>query len=793
MPKVQVYFEYRTGISEELFRNIRLSGSWGQNGRYSDTWQTHAMQPVQGAYGHAYSTVIELEDSEIGKQFFWNILMDAPWQKDLPGITTESVLPDHPGLTRSFTLAASGSHECYWLTPCRSLGANKFFHEDGKAGICFSVWAPHAQKVETVIAADESGYIWDDGRGAASSFAMEKDVWGIWRTANTDPALADYAQWKGKKYMFRIAREDGSVAYRTDLFSRSQAGSGGKNPANEEWNGQAADLDSTKSCSVVKDPEEVCLSPEGPGDVQPPADFWKNEYDSLRPVPTKIKDLVIYEMHVAGLGAGHEGPGTLKDAMEMLDYLVDLGINAVELLPMSSFEGVAGWGYGSSHFYAIKYEPGARDQFKHFVRACHQKGMAVIVDVVYNHYSPDNDRCQWMYDTTRHDHNMYYYYKGQLGDYPQDFPEGGYCDNYSTGYLPNVGEEMVRKMMTGSAVAMALEYHVDGFRMDLTQALHSFNVLHKDGSPVPEANEAGIRFMREWVRTIRLCKPNIMLIAEDHSDWNMMARAPISGGVGFNAAWWAEWYHQLIGDATQDNSKARLLRNAGYGTKKPMAMNMFAGMMQESPGKVVYHSSHDEVGNSENSARNLEVSVNGMLFDNTRPWGEARCRVVAGLTILSAGTPMFFMGEEVAATQPYRFGDFLDHREDIKSLKENTGAAMFRFYRDIIRLRLENTALCSPFVDIIKVHNQNRVLGFRRWWNNDEFLIVACLNDQAFSNGYGVGHRNLKGKQWQEVFSSDSKDYGGSGASNPGVLDSTGGGLTLNIPANSIIVFAKVN
>lgn len=793
MSKIQVKFEYLTGISAELFQNIRLTGSWGPERRYSDSWQTQLMQPVKGAYGHVYTAVIELEDSEVGKQFFWNVLVDTPWQKDLSGITTESELPEHPGLIRSFTLAATGSLERYWLTPCRSLGANKYFHEDGSVGICFSAWAPHAQKVETVIAADDSGYIWDDDRGVASAFSMEKDVWGIWRTANTDPALSDYNQWKGRHYMFRVTREDGSKAYRTDLFSRSQAGSGGKNPAKEDWNGQATDLDSTKSCSVVKDPEEIFLTAEGPQDVQTAADFWKNEYDNLRPVPTRIEDLVIYEMHVAGLGANHEGPGTLKDAMEMLDYLVDLGINTVELLPMSGFEGVAGWGYGSSHFYAIKYEPGARDQFKQFVRACHQRGIAVIVDVVYNHYSPDNDRCQWMYDTTRHDHNMYYYYKGQLSDYPEDFPEGGYCDNYSTGYLPNVGEEMVRKMMIGSAVSMALEYHVDGFRMDLTQALHSFNVLHKDGSPVPEANEAGIRFMKEWARTIHLCKPGVMLIAEDHSGWNMVARAPISGGIGFNTVWWSEWYHQLIGDATEDASKARLLHNAGYGTRKPLAMNTFASVLQGSPGKIVYHSSHDEVGNSKNSARDIEVAVNGMLFDNTRSWGEARCRVVAGLTFLSAGTPMFFMGEEVAATQPYRFGDFLEHREDFRSLRENAGAAMFRFYRDIIRLRLGNAALRSPFVDIVKVHNQNRILSFRRWWNNDEFLIIASLNDQAFSNGYSLGHKNLKGKQWKEIFSSDRKEYGGSGSGNLNVLDSTSGSLTLYLPANSILVFSREN
>ncbi|MGZ9073838.1 MAG: hypothetical protein ACXW3G_13225, partial [Rhodoplanes sp.] len=105
-------------------------------------------------------------------------------------------------------------------------------------------------------------------------------------------------------------------------------------------------------------------------------EFWANEYDPLRPVPDRMDDLVIYEMHVGGLRVGERDasgkplPGSFKDAIALLDHLVELGVNAIELMPMSKAEGWT-WGYGTSHYFATEYSGGGRDQFKHFVRECH--------------------------------------------------------------------------------------------------------------------------------------------------------------------------------------------------------------------------------------------------------------------------------------------------------------------------------------------------------------------------------------------------------------------------------------
>ena len=168
------------------------------------------------------------------------------------------------------------------------------------------------------------------------------------------------------------------------------------------------------------------------------------------------------------------GRGTLQDAVNLIPYLLDLGVNCVELMPMSEFQDRADWGYSTSHYFAIEYSGGGRDKFKHFVRECHRNGIAVILDVVYNHYTFDEERAEWAYDSNAPENNIYYWYEGRTTDYAQ--PDGGYLDNGSSGWAPRFWEEMVRKMFTSSAAALASEFHFDGFRVDLTQAIHRDNV-----------------------------------------------------------------------------------------------------------------------------------------------------------------------------------------------------------------------------------------------------------------------------------------------------------------------------
>ena len=165
---------------------------------------------------------------------------------------------------------------------------------------------------------------------------------------------------------------------------------------------------------------------------------------------------------------------------------------------------------------------GGANQMKHFIRACHREGIAVIADVVYNHFSTSHgQRAQWGYDSDPDqspEHNIYYWYEGVAGDYP-GFREGGYVDNGSSGFAPRYSEEYVRRMFAGSAAMLLDEFHFDGLRVDLTGAIHQDNRLHKNGDSVPNANLFGIKMLRELARTVKIIDPNAFLIAEDHTGW----------------------------------------------------------------------------------------------------------------------------------------------------------------------------------------------------------------------------------------------------------------------------------
>ena len=816
MSKVQ--FTYLTGLKKDLFRNMRLTGSWDENGRYSDQWTSIPMQQAIAEDGcPCFNATVELDNSQIGWQFHWGVVLDGLAGSDLWGIPTEI----HDGASqeryRTFTLQTpSGSPqlEKYYLTNCRYLGAQKYYRPGRQTpGVQFSVWAPNAQKVEVVFGG-ASGYIANDGYGINSSFGeftMSRQENGVWQTDINDSRLSNFSQYDHKPYMFRIIKEEGGVAYRTDLYSRCQIGQGNFNPNGEHYDEKSQDLDGTKSCSVVVNPDLVAqdfYKQIWPQDkFVSDEEFWKDEFNSNKPVPSKVEDLVIYELHLGALGYGQDRPGNFNDAMKLMDYFEDLNVNAIELLPMAEFRDESNWGYETSHYFTMEYSAGGRDQLKHFVRECHRRGIAVILDVVYNHYSPDGERAQWGYDSNAPERNMYYWYERDSNNYfyPDGghFPDGGYIDNMSTGYSPRFHEEIVRKIFISSAAALLTEFHIDGFRVDQTTSMHSYNVLHADGRRMNNVNMFGAKFLREWTRTLKLIKPSVMLIAEDHSDWNLVTVSSNDGGLGFDAAWYSAFYHHLIGDAQQGTEYAKLIPTAGFGDDRPLAMDYFAGALAESrEHKVVYHESHDEAGNAYyeqggnriESRRTIVSAVNGAaLVGKTRSFAEARVHFACGMTMLSAGTPMFFMAEEIGAEKQYRYKDFLDNREDLLGERQNNGRQLFKFYQELIRFRLNHSGLRSHNIDIIHVHNANRVIVFKRWDETEEFLVVASLNNSPFAKGYMLENYRIPNGTWREMFNSDLKSYGGNNLSNLGAnITSNNGNISIVVPANGFVVLQKV-
>jgi 1,4-alpha-glucan branching enzyme len=518
-------------------------------------------------------------------------------------------------------------------------------------------------------------------------------------------------------------------------------------------------------------------------------EFWASEFNAALPVPTRLADLVIYELHVGSLGFGNSGAGTLADAIGFLDHLVELGVNCVELLPMAEFSGSIAWGYGDTHHLCIETSAGGRDQYRHFVRECHRRGIAVLQDVVYNHYDFNAERAEWQYDSTAPEQNSYYWYEGNPAS-----PDSGYLDNGSSGATPRFWEEAVRQQFISSAAFLVEEMHVDGLRVDLTQAIHRDNALH--GRVVPSANIFGQKLLREWSRTLRMIRPSVMLIAEDHTGWDAVTKLPAQGGLGFDARWEVAFYHHLIGDSEMAGDKARLLKQAGFGGGEPLRMDTFSGALYDSRyNQVVFSESHDEAGNSGGTARTLVVAVNGApLVGATRAAAEARSRVCFGLAFLSAGTPMFFMGEEIGAQKRYTYDNFVANREDILGERARDGSRLFQFYRDLITLGKRLRSVHSSNIDVLHQSNENRVIVFKRWDAGEQVIVAASFNNAAFIDGYLVSKdpTGIPDGGWKEVFNSDAAVYGGENVGNFGATVSAGGGsISVRIPANGFVILVK--
>jgi 1,4-alpha-glucan branching enzyme len=753
---------------------------------------------VAGDGGIVFEAEVELQASEVGKQFSWSVIADGPLGLDRQGITTEAPGAGHDALHRTFEHSAELTEQRYYLTHVRRLGARKVrVSPDGEPALRFAVWAPNAQAVEVVFGDPSCGYIADDGTGIDPNrpvIALAKSDDGVWIAGPwNNPALQRFADFVGAPYMYRFKNEQGELTYRTDLHSRAQIGTGDQNPGGEPYQGTPDQLNGVVSCSIVVDTDKVKESLDS-NDQREISDqeFWRDEFNHATPFPHRIDDMVIYELHIGSLGFGHDRPGNLDDAIGLLDYLTELGVNAVELLPIAEAHGFNTWGYGNSHHFAIESSAGGRHKFRHFVRACHQRGIAVIVDVVYNHYVPNGERAQWNYDSRLDEHNVYYWYEGKPSDY--ESPDGGYLDNLSTGYAPRFHEEMVRKLFISSAAALVLDFHVDGFRVDQTTSIHAYNVIHANGRAAGAANKSGARFLRELSRTLRLIRPNTLLTCEDHSDWVLVTEHPDGAGLGFDATWYSNFYHNLIGDTGRGPECANLLRTAGMGGSGELAMDRFAGILEKTSSKtVVYHESHDEAGNSEHSARTLMVAI-AASKDTPPPTGElrsvaeARVRFVAGMTLLSAGTPMFLMGEEVGVVKDFTYDGFLENREDLIGARNGSGRWLFRFYRDLIRLRQRHQTFATANIETTLVHNADRVLAFHRWKGPEHYLVVSTLSDFGWPDGYQIPSPPVANGNWREIFSSDARIYGGGGVSNEGALAVEDGNIVVRLPARGFVV-----
>jgi maltooligosyltrehalose trehalohydrolase len=310
-----------------------------------------------------------------------------------------------------------------------------------------------------------------------------------------------------------------------------------------------------------------------------------------------LSSFVIYELHIGTFTQ----TGTFDAAIEHLDHLVDLGVTAVEVMPIASFPGRHGWGYDGVHLYAPHEPYGGPDGFKRFVDACHGTGLAVVLDVVYNHLGP-------------------------LGNHLAEF--GPYFTSEATtpwGDAVNLdgdGSDEVRRFFIDNALMWLRDYHVDGLRLDAVHALH-------DSSDDP--------FLAQLAREVHALDGDKVVTAEANPlDPRLITE------MGLDAVWNDDVHHNIHVALTGERD--------GYYAPFDGTANELARVLAPPFGAdraVVFAQNHDQIGN-----RALGDRL-GQLVDADA------VRAAAATVLLSPSIPLLFQGEEWSASTPFQY--FTDH------------------------------------------------------------------------------------------------------------------------------------
>ncbi len=350
--------------------------------------------------------------------------------------------------------------------------------------------------------------------------------------------------------------------------------------------------------------------------------------DAVRFRPKPLREAVIYELHVGTFTP----QGTYAAARERIDHLANLGITHVELMPLATFPGRRGWGYDGVDLFAPLPAYGTASDLERFIAACHERGLAVLLDVVYNHLGPDGN------------------YLGAYGPYFTDRVKTpwGEAINYD-----GAMSDEVRQFVIDNALMWLDDYGFDGLRLDAVHAIFSFEAVH-----VLEDLAAAVKKLaRERDR-------DLVLIAEsDLNDPRLVLPRP-RGGFALDAHWVDDFHHALHRYFTGESSgyyadfdglpdvAAALARGYVYQGQYSVFRRRRHGRPPAGVScdqLIVCSQNHDQIGNR---ARGERLS---MLL------GPLKLKAIAALTLLSAFVPMLFQGEEWGASTPFLY--FTDHQD----------------------------------------------------------------------------------------------------------------------------------
>nr|PZN67971.1 MAG: malto-oligosyltrehalose trehalohydrolase [Sphaerobacter thermophilus] len=512
--------------------------------------------------------------------------------------------------------------------------------------------------------------------------------------------------------------------------------------------------------------------PEGvhrPSEVIDPSEFsWTDQGWCGLP----LRDLVIYELHVGTLSDA----GTFLGVIPYLDGLRDLGITAIEIMPVAQFPGERNWGYDGVYPFAVQNSYGGAEGLARLVDACHQRGLAVVLDVVYNHLGPEGN------------------YLGDFGPY--------FTERYHTPWgaalnFDGPHSDEVRRYFIENACYWIDTLHIDALRLD---AVHT--IFDRSAHPFLQELSESVNDVAER-RNKR-----VHLIAESDLNDPRLVRPPLLGGYGLSAQWNDDFHHAV--DALLTGARSPYRRD--FGTIDHLARAYRDGFVYsgqysqrrqrrfgapltgvEAQQLVIFVQNHDQVGNRVDGERLATLTS----FDGLR--------LAAAATILSPYVPLLFMGEEYGETTPFHYftshtdpdlvtavregrqREFAEHwdrdapdpqdptlfvssrlRRDLADREPHR--QLVALYRELLTLRREFPSLAhlSRGTLEVTVARPARVLLVHRWHGPDATILALNFDDQPATVLLPV-----PGGNWHKRLDTASPTWGGSGSRAPDSVDAS--------------------
>lgn len=445
--------------------------------------------------------------------------------------------------------------------------------------------------------------------------------------------------------------------------------------------------------------------------------------------PPSLDQAIIYEMHVGSFNVpSGKTHGTFESAIKKMSYLQNLGINVIEIMPCAEFAGDLSWGYNPACPYAVETTYGGPEGLLAFVKAAHEHVIAVVMDVVYNHFGP-SDLGLWQFDGwSESDKGGIYFYNDNRSSTPWGDTR------------PDYGRGEVRTYLRDNAMMWLDEYKIDGLRWDMTLYIRSVDSNPDGGGEIPE----GWGLM-QWINDeVHTKYPHAITIAEDLQGNEYLVKSTGAGGAGFYTQWNAAFVHPIREVMIQVEDQNRDMNEV-----ESALIYRFDG---DAFKRVVYSESHDEVANGK-ARLPTEISPD----DSTALPALQRSNLAAALVFTAPGIPMIFQGQEFLTDEWFRDDVPLDWT------MPKTFKGVLSLYRDLVELRRNmhgNTfGLMGQWIDVHHVEHDRNVIGFRRWREGgvgDDVIVVANIANQPAENiRIGVPSAGL----WKVRFNSDSKLY----------------------------------